>query len=240
MKYAPTFIFSSCNILQLRPLNIRDERKSVTKSKSIDMKKICFAVLLLFFCNSISAQKPHSELRHELGINAGPISFAGSFFYGTIGFFTALGGSIGHQAVDMNLYGHYNLHYYYQVAPWCQVGVKGSTECAKITRFSDTLRTSVTSIDRYAIITLMPSVRFTYLNRPWVRLYSGLDLGCGYLASDSRSGKSSESDDSAGSNFLFAFNVTAFGVNVGKGFYGLFELNAGFDSFVKVGIGARF
>lgn len=240
MKYAPTFIFSSCNILQLLPLNIRDERKSVTKSKSIDMKKICFAVLLLFFCNSISAQKPHSELRHELGINAGPISFAGSFFYGTIGFFTALGGSIGHQAVDMNLYGHYNLHYYYQVAPWCQVGVKGSTECAKITRFSDTLRTSVTSIDRYAIITLMPSVRFTYLNRPWVRLYSGLDLGCGYLASDSRSGKSSESDDSAGSNFLFAFNVTAFGVNVGKGFYGLFELNAGFDSFVKVGIGARF
>jgi hypothetical protein len=34
--------------------------------------------------------------------------------------------------------------------------------------------------------------------------------------------------------------VTAFGVNVGKGFYGLLELNAGYDAIVKVGIGARF
>lgn len=204
------------------------------------MKKICLAVLVVLLCSGVSAQKPHSDLHHELGINAGPVSLAGSFLYGTIGFFTALGGSIGHQAVDMNHYGQYSLHYYYQVAPWCQVGVMGSTECAKVTRFSDTLRTSVTSIDRYAIVTLMPSVRFTYLNRPWVRLYSGLDLGCGYFASDSRSSKSSESDDSNGNNFLFAFNVTAFGVNVGKGFYGLFELNAGYDAIVKVGIGARF
>ena len=204
------------------------------------MKRICLAVLVVLLCSGVSAQNPHSDLHHELGINAGPVSLAGSFLYGTIGFFNALGGSIGHQAVDMNLYGQYSLHYYYQVAPWCQVGVMGSTECAKVTRFSDTLRTSVTSIDRYAIVTLMPSVRFPYLNRPWVRLYSGVDLGCGYFASDSRSGKSSESDDSSGNNFLVAFNVTAFGVNVGKGFYGLFELNAGYDAIVKVGIGARF
>ena len=190
--------------------------------------------------NTVSAQKPHSDLYNELGINAGPVSLAGSFFYGTIGFFNALGGSLGHQAVDMDLYGQYSAHYYYQVAPWCQVGVMGSAELAKVTRFSDTLRTSIQSIDRYAIVNLMPSVRFTYLNRSWVRLYSGIDLGCGYLASDSRSGKSSDSDDSSGSNFLFAFNVTAFGVNVGKGFYGLFELNAGYDAIVKVGIGARF
>lgn len=204
------------------------------------MKKICFAVFLVLLCSGVSAQKPHSDLHNELGINAGPVSLAGSFLYGTIGFFTALGGGLSHQAVDMHHYGQYSLHYYYQVAPWCQVGVMGSTECAKVTRYSDTLRTSVSSIDRYAIIALMPSVRFTYLNRPWVRLYLGVDLGCGYFASDSRSGKSSESDDSSGNNFLVAFNVTAFGVNVGKGFYGLFELNAGYDAIVKVGIGARF
>ena len=221
-------------------VNIDNERKSVPTYNDMDMKKICLGVLMVLLCSGVSAQKPHSDLHHELGINAGPISFAGSFLYGTIGFFNALGGSIGHRPVDMNLYGHYSAHYYYQVAPWCQVGVKGSAECAKVTRFSDTLRTSVTSIDRYAIVMLMPSVRFTYLNRPWVRLYSGIDLGCGYFVSDSKSGKSSESDDSSGSNFLVAFNVTAFGVNVGKGFYGLFELNAGYDAIVKVGIGARF
>ena len=88
----------------------------------------------------------------------------------------------------------------------------------------------------------MPSVRFNYLNRPWVRLYSGLDLGVGYLfsGSSSRSKDGEEESGSKNNNFIFAFNVTAFGVNVGKKFYGLFELNAGYDAIVKVGIGARF
>ena len=99
----------------------------------------------------------------------------------------------------------------------------------------------MTAVDNYALVSLMPSVRFTYLNRPWVRLYSGVDVGCAYLFSgttyyDSKTG----SEKGENNNFLFAFNITAFGVNVGKKFYGLFELNAGYDAIVKVGIGARF
>ena len=88
----------------------------------------------------------------------------------------------------------------------------------------------------------MPSVHFTYLNRPWVRLYSGLDVGCAYFWSGSTSDNAKEdgNDGKKDNNFAFAFNVTAFGVNVGKKFYGLFELNAGYDAIVKVGIGARF
>lgn len=193
------------------------------------MTIIVFACLL---CWSASAQKPHSDLYNEIGVNAGPFSFAGAFGIGTIGFFSALGSAFSHQPVEMDLYGHYGIHYYYQVKPWCQVGIKTTVEGAKNTRFSDTLHTSVSSIDRYLLISVMPSVRFTYLNRPWVRLYSGVDLGLGIFGTE---GKDSSSDD-----FLFAFNVTAFGVNVGKKFFGQFELNAGFDSFVKVGIGARF
>ena len=188
-----------------------------------------FACLL---CWSASAQKPHSDLYNEIGVNAGPFSFAGAFGIGTIGFFSALGSAFSHQPVEMDLYGHYGIHYYYQVKPWCQVGIKTAVEGAKNTRFSDTLHTSVSSIDRYLLVSVMPSVRFTYLNRPWVRLYSGVDLGLGIFGT--------EGNDSSSGDFLFAFNVTAFGVNVGKKFFGQFELNAGFDSFVKVGIGARF
>ena len=81
----------------------------------------------------------------------------------------------------------------------------------------------------------MPSVRFTYLNRPWVRLYSSVDVGVGFFLS-STGGSDGESRNKA----LFAFNVTPIGVSVGKKFYGLFELNAGYDAIVKVGIGARF
>lgn len=212
------------------------------------MKKriITLVLLLLCFCQILSAQKtngdkPHSDLHNELGINAGPFSLVGSFTYGTIGFWTAIGGGISHKPVEMNLCGNYSIHYYYQVKPWCQVGIKAMVEAARVKHYSDTLRTRITSVDHYALLSVMPSVRFTYLNRPWVRLYSGVDLGCAYLWSgttDYSGGKAGEK--SKDNNFLFAFNVTAFGVNVGKKFYGLFELNAGFDSMVKVGIGARF
>ena len=203
------------------------------------MKKhlVLLVTVLLCFCQILSAQnspkeKIHSDLHNELGINAGPFSLVGSFTYGTIGFWSALGGSLSHKPVEMNLCGNYSIHYYYQVKPWCQVGIKTTVEGAKNTRFSDTLHTSVSSIDRYLLISVMPSVRFTYLNRPWVRLYSGVDLGLGIFGT--------EGNDSSSGDFLFTFNVTAFGVNVGKKFFGQFELNAGFDSFVKVGIGARF
>ena len=81
----------------------------------------------------------------------------------------------------------------------------------------------------------MPSVRFTYLNRPWVRLYSSVDVGVGFFLSSTGG-----SDGESGNKALFAFNITPIGVSVGKKFYGLFELNAGYDAIVKVGIGARF
>ena len=204
-------------------------------------KKIFLVVCLFYFCHAVFAQKPHSDLRHEIGVDAGPASIAGVLGYGTIGFFSALGSAFSHQPIELQMYGVYGIHYYYQVKPWCQVGFKATVELAKTKHFADTLRTVVTSVDNYALVSLMPSVRFTYLNRPWVRLYSGVDVGCAYLwTGTSYHNKSGEEEKGQNNNFLFAFNVTAFGVNVGKKFYGLFELNAGFDAMVKVGIGARF
>ena len=131
---------------------------------------------------------------------------------------------------------------WHQGFTWCQVGVKFTVESMRLIHYSDTLRTTITRVDKDVLFALMPSVRFTYLNRPWVRLYSGVDVGCGYLWSGTTSydSKDEGEEGSKNKNFLFAFNVTAFGVNVGKKFYGLFELNAGYDAIVKVGIGARF
>lgn len=206
------------------------------------MKRIGVFIIIICICfaQNLSAQKPHSDLHHEIGVDAGPASAAGVLGYGTIGFFSALGSAFSHQPIDMQMYGLYGIHYYYQVKPWCQVGFKATVELAKTTHFADTLRTVVTSIDHYALVSLMPSVRFTYLNRPWVRIYSGVDVGCAYLWTGTTKDKSGNDEKGQNNNFLFAFNVTAFGVNVGKKFYGLFELNAGFDAMVKVGIGARF
>ncbi len=210
------------------------------------MKKILilFTAAMLVVSGSLQAQespKPHSDLYNQLGVTVGPVSGFGTLVYGTIGFFSAIGAGLGHTALDMNLYGHYGIHYYYQVTQWCQVGVKASVECAEYKHYSDTLRTTLTSVDRDALLTVMPSVQFTYLNRPWVRLYSGVDLGVGYTWSNrTEYAKADTEDGHSGNQFLFAFNVTPFGLTVGKRFYGLFELNVGYDAFFKAGIGARF
>ena len=205
------------------------------------MKKLYLIILILctFSLQPLSAQQ-HSDLRHEIGVSAGPISLTGSVIYGSIGFWSALGGSISHKPIEMQLYGEYGLHYYYQIKPWCQVGVKTLVECAKLTHYSDTLRTTITAVDRYALASFMPSVRFTYLNRPWVRLYSGLELGFAYFWSGTTSYERGKENADKNNNFLFAFNVTAFGVKKKKKFFGMFELNAGYDSMITVGIGARF
>lgn len=55
-------------------------------------------------------------------------------------------------------------------------------------------------------VTVMPTVRFTYLRRPWVELYSG--LGAGLLCA---------LDNQGGAEFAPAVNINLFGVQVGKG-----------------------
>ena len=207
------------------------------------VKKI--ALLLCVFgllaVQPLCAQKPHSELNNEIGVDAGPVSVAGGFVFGSIGFWSSLGASLNHKAVDTRLYGCYGIHYYYQVKHWCAVGVKTVVEGSRTTYYADSTRTAIEKIDDNVFFSIMPSVRFTYLNRPWVRLYSGVDLGCGFFFSTTTTSSKAESEasDSKENNVLFAFNVTPIGVNVGKKFFGMAELNFGFDSWFKVGIGCR-
>ena len=202
------------------------------------MKKrivISICILIILCSQTLSAQKPHSDLCNEIGVDAGPVSIVGGVVYGTIGFWTAVGGGLSHKPVEMNLYGCYNVHYYYQVTHWCQVGMKTVVEGSKLTYYTDTTKRMIDHVSQDVLLSFMPSVRFTYLNRPWVRLYSSVDVGVGFFLSSTGG-----SDGESGNKALFAFNITPIGVSVGKKFYGLFELNAGYDAIVKVGIGARF
>ncbi|MCQ2276430.1 MAG: hypothetical protein MJZ87_05765 [Bacteroidales bacterium] len=207
------------------------------------MKKFLISVLciLLFVPNCVQAQHLHSDLYNGIGLNAGPVSGMGALIYGSVGFWEALGSGISKKASKMDMYGHYGLHYYYQVKPWCQIGVKATVESMKMTHFTDTTRLVIKDQYVMSFITLMPSVRFTYLNRPWVRLYSGIDVGCSYLFDSRDRASSKEDNEESGNNkFLFACNISPIGLEVGKKFYGLLETNIGYDSFVKIGIGARF
>ncbi len=205
---------------------------------------ITICLCLLIPMATFAQEKPirlHSDLHHEFGVSAGPNSIVGGTVYGTVGVFSALFSGLGNQRTQLRYYGEYGLHYYYQVTHWCQVGVKTTLDVATLTRYSDTMYSTINKIDKYLLLSVMPSVRFTYLNRPWVRLYSGLDVGCGYLFSTTQTPEkaSSEEGENNGNNFLFAFNVTPIGVNVGKRFFGMAEINIGYDSWFKVGLGCR-
>lgn len=182
-------------------------------------------------------QKVHSDLKHEIGVGGGFTSAMGFVIYGSIGFTEAIFGGLSKKPIDMKWYGQYGVNYHYQVKHWCQVGAKFTVESTKITRYTDTTKVLMQDVSKEFLCTFMPSVRFTYLNRPWVRLYSGVDVGIGYFVDNK---KNSANEVTRSGNFFFAFNVTPIGVNVGKKFYGMFETNIGFESVLKVGIGARF
>lgn len=211
------------------------------------MKYKLFIILVLLFwvpghVKAQPATRVHSDLHNEIGISAGPISLIGTVVYGSVGFFEAIGSGISKKDMEMKLYGEYGLNYHYNVKHWCQIGVKAIVESASITHYTDTFRSAIQDKYTMALISVMPSVRFTYLNRPWVRLYSGVDLGACYLLNTSNfdSQKESQESDNKSSNFVFAFNVTPIGINVGKKFYGMVETNIGYEAFIKAGIGVRF
>ena len=90
---------------------------------------------------------------------------------------------------------------------------------------------------------IMPSLRFSYLNRPHLTLYSGLSVGL-YI----KHGREYIDDDlliqptTIDHNRVFsAFQLTAFGLKAGaKHWFGSFEAGFGIKGFANLGIGYEF
>lgn len=79
---------------------------------------------------------------------------------------------------------------------------------------------------------LMPMVRFAWFRRGVVQLYSG--LGVGVTVSHTNNVYSDEMRLSA------SYDVTFFGVSVGRNFFGYFDLGAGMRGVFSFGLGYRF
>ena len=90
---------------------------------------------------------------------------------------------------------------------------------------------------------IMPSLRFSYLNRPHLTLYSGLSVGL-YI----KHGREYIDDDllirpiTTDHNRVFsAFQLTAFGLKAGaKHWFGSFEAGFGIKGFANLGVGYEF
>ena len=95
----------------------------------------------------------------------------------------------------------------------------------------------------------MPSLRFSYLNRPHITLYSGLDIGLLIVRRTPELIMNSDIgvllDQTClphnRTDVFSAFHLTAFGVKAGaKHWFGSFELGAGIKGFANLGVGYEF
>ena len=79
----------------------------------------------------------------------------------------------------------------------------------------------------------MPVIRFAWVNRGMVQLYSGLGLGATYEFYENT--LTSEIQ-----GFGVAYDVTFFGIAVGRNWFGYLDIGAGNRGILRAGIGCRF
>lgn len=148
----------------------------------------------------------------------------------------------------------FSFDYHYRAAKWFWLGLSTGYGFYKESHYPD----GIVSPDlRYWLckqhnFLIMPSLRFSYLNRPHITLYSGLDIGLlivrrtpermnqfvdeGWSPDDDPSGWPHNRTD-----VFSAFQLTAFGVKAGaKHWFGSLELGAGIKGFVNLGVGYEF
>lgn len=128
--------------------------------------------------------------------------------------------------------GAFGTCYAYRAKRWLEIGITFTYAGFK----RNSLRKSdggVAARWRKRDLTLMPFVRFSWLNRRSMRLYSGLQFGCQWCREeDSRFGYLDYG--------LFAAQFTWLGISVGRRFFGYAELGTGMRGIFVGGLGYRF
>ncbi len=131
----------------------------------------------------------------------------------------------------------YALSYMYSPRKWLSFGLYvGYTGWWQSQYLSTTQELHSTSYEHH--IMFVPTVRFSYLNRRNVRLYSSLGLGYG-LCLDRAKDSNGAITRSYKSTFV-PVQFTPIGVSVGRRLFGFAELTVGSMANLSVGIGYKF
>ena len=125
------------------------------------------------------------------------------------------------------------LSYTREIKQWLALGINASYSGAfQNERESESGK--ITDKYRRHRIAVFPMVRFTYLNRPIVRLYSAAGLGFGMEKEGWSNNKRYEY------NTRLDGQITFFGVSVGKKLFASWEIGAGSMGYLTMGGGYRF
>ena len=129
--------------------------------------------------------------------------------------------------------GAWSLSYDYRFKKWFDLGIVFSHYgiYSKSYSIEDS---SLVDRNRAHYLTVMPMVRFTWLNREWVRMYTSIGLGAtfGFGQRDYDDGRFSDS--------ILAFQFTPIGIAVGRSFFGFAEVGVGAQGALMMGVGYKF
>lgn len=175
-----------------------------------------------------------TEKQHDIRLGIGSVSLFSMFmldadFFGVVDV-DYVEPSFRYQMKESNYYkgaeyftGVLSLSYTYQLRRWCQLG--GTVNFAAVTRPYYYNITNKKAYDRNSYFaSIMPTVRFTYLNREKVQLYSAVSLGVAVGIYEA----------------VPCYDFTLFGCSFGKSLFGFAEIGNGFGGWGRVGIGYRF
>ena len=135
----------------------------------------------------------------------------------------------------------FSMDYHYRASKWFWLGLTAGYNLYKEKGYGEPENLTWQYKEHHILI--MPSLRFSYLNRPHLTLYSGLSVGL-FI----KHGREYLDDDclirpiTTDHNRVFsAFQLTAFGLKAGaKHWFGSFEAGVGIKGFVNLGVGYEF
>ena len=192
------------------------------------MKKL----IALFMCFVVlsSAFAKNDKDRHEFSITYGQFTVP-QFAYVMGGVFGAMF-TAGHFSFENpKMVGAAGVEYVHYVNGW--LGFGGAAMCDYMTATALSVSSDGTKTPngkfQLGVVSVMPVVKFAWLNRAHVGLYSKLAAGAGYTFT----GETGEVED----NFLFAFQATPIGVDFGgERFRGFVEAGLGMQGLVSGGV----
>ncbi|MDE7078101.1 MAG: hypothetical protein K2O55_05965 [Alistipes sp.] len=204
------------------------------------MKKLLLLLLLPLFPAALLAQEEAAAAvrkrepfvpQHELRLTVGAFPILPSMFNWEGGF----DGTFYDRTHRGPVYtsGTWSLSYDYRFKKWFDLGVTLSYY-GKYSRSYSNRDSSPVGRNRAHAFTVMPVVRFTWVNSNWVRMYSTLGLGA------TVSGGRFDYDSERFRNGFLAFQLTPIGISVGRSFFGFAELGLGAQGVFMMGVGYKF
>jgi len=196
-------------------------------------KSITLLAAVFMMAASLNAQVGYDDTKHEVAVSYG---FGSNSQWLDI-FEDAFGGLFGGQLKDERFVGPITAEYFYHIKKWLGVGgmfIFGQNRADMI----DDGETIGKTTNNY--ISLMPAVKFDWLRRKNIGLYSKLALGATYRH-ETDDYNAIDSEDRSDGELHFNWQISAVGFEAGNPYFrGFLELGCGEQGIAIIGARYKF